>query len=31
MSSPSTDKYCAGCGKGLVATAQICPNCGTAA
>jgi len=25
------DKFCSGCGKGLVASASICPNCGTAA
>jgi len=31
VSSTPSDKFCTGCGKGLVATAQICPNCGTAA
>jgi TM2 domain len=29
MSSQPAEKYCAGCGRGLVATAQICPGCGT--
>lgn len=26
----ASEKYCAGCGNGLVATAAVCPKCGTA-
>jgi hypothetical protein len=29
--SPPAAKYCAACGNGLVASAAICPRCGTAA
>lgn len=30
MSSSSSDKFCQACGKGLIASAAICPSCGTA-
>ena len=29
MSSQPSEKFCTACGRGLVATAQICPDCGT--
>lgn len=31
MSSTPSDKFCSACGRGLVATAQICPGCGSPA
>jgi len=30
MSSTSSDKFCSACGNGLIASAAICPKCGTA-
>jgi hypothetical protein len=27
--TPPVAKYCTGCGNGVVATATVCPNCGT--
>ena len=29
MTSSASEKYCTGCGNGLIASAAICPNCGT--
>ena len=29
MSNSSAQKFCSGCGNGLIATAAICPSCGT--
>ena len=31
MTNTSSEKYCSGCGNGLIASAAICPNCGTPA
>jgi TM2 domain-containing membrane protein YozV len=31
MSSIPTDKFCQACGSGLIASAAVCPKCGTAA
>ena len=31
MANASNEKYCSGCGNGLIASAAICPNCGTPA
>ena len=28
--APPITKFCAGCGNGVVATAMVCPSCGTA-
>ena len=30
MSSSSSDKFCSACGNGLIASAVVCPKCGTA-
>jgi len=30
MSSTSSEKFCSACGNALIATAAICPKCGTA-
>jgi TM2 domain len=30
MSTSHSDKFCSACGNGLIATAAVCPNCGTA-